>query len=601
MVLSLVLASCAPAAIEEEEKAASVTETVEEEVVTEEEEVVAEKKPEMVKIRATKKDGTVVEKMVEKPRYGGTLTFALIDDPRGFDEVVAQPAATYTMRLTNERLVIGDWTKGLAGTGENSWAFSGPVAMEELAGSIAESWELTDPQTVVYHIRKGIHWHDKPPVNGRELTADDVVWSLNYYFSQERSYLFNTHPEGVESITAPDKWTVVFKSPPGYAGPQFESIANQTSIVPREMIEEVGPQTEWKNSCGTGPFMMVDVVPGSSITFERNPNYWYHDPLHPDNQLPYLDGSKWLIIPDMSTQLAALRTDRLDLLRSVTWEDGEAMAKSKPSLQYTMQYDDATDVLGGRMDKPELPFDDIRVRKALNMGLDRQAIVDDYYGGNACPLPWPVTPLPRFSDLFTPIDEFPPEIREIFEYNPDKAKELLAEAGYPDGFRTEVVCWTDQVDMLSIFKDYWAKIGVDLHLDVKEYGVYYSMKKARSHNEMFVIGRGCATIFKMQNHRKGLTQNITFVDDPYTEETFSLIADNYFNEAEKRRVYKEWSLYAYSQAWEVPFPLEKEYTFWQPWVKNYHGEFSIGYQCRLNFPMFTWIDQDVKEEMTGRR
>ena len=149
---------------------------------------------------------------------------------------------------------------------------------------------------------------------------------------------------------------------------------------------------DWRNSVGTGPFILTDYVSGSAITFIRNPHYFGKDPLHSQNQLPYLDGVKMLIIPDISTYLAALRTGKLDMLPAVSWEDAASLIKTNPDLKYNTRYQTPTFPVG-RVDKQDLPFKDIKVRQALNMAIDKQAILKAYFGGHAALLgyPWPPT------------------------------------------------------------------------------------------------------------------------------------------------------------------------------------------------------------------
>ena len=167
MVATLVLASCAPAVTEEEE-------VVTEEEVVAEEEVAVEEGPEMVT--------DSLGRLVEKPQYGGTITFAWGDaswDPLEGDI----PAHT---DLTFEGLSFWDFTRGPSGTGEFTMQ-SAYYPPEERVGGIAESWEQLDEATVIYHLRRGVRWQDSPLLNGRELVADDIVYSINAIQAHPRS------------------------------------------------------------------------------------------------------------------------------------------------------------------------------------------------------------------------------------------------------------------------------------------------------------------------------------------------------------------------------------------------------------------------------
>jgi peptide/nickel transport system substrate-binding protein len=252
MVAALVLASCGPA------------EEAEEEVITEED-------GDMVKIQATKKDGTVVERLVEKPRYGGSLVTVMGYDPLYFDPSYGHQYGAYPLYYTNEKLIAGDWAKGPAGTDETTFTagylFPAPHL---ITGILLESWDLTDPNTIVMHVRQGVHWHNKPPMNGREFDADDVVYSMMYLWQQPKSFYAGTIPwdTNMESLTATDKWTVVLKAKPGKLAMVYEYGFGQMMLPPREVIEQYGNMQDWENVCGTGPFELIDYVNGSALTYK---------------------------------------------------------------------------------------------------------------------------------------------------------------------------------------------------------------------------------------------------------------------------------------------------------------------------------------------
>ena len=164
MVAALILASCAPAAPEEEKPAPPTTEKP---TPPKEEE-----KP------APPKEEKPTPSVTEGPKYGGVLTHSMADPPLHFDETFGTPATVPTLHITNEELFEGDWAKGPAGTGETTWLYHMMPPPYVITGALAESWEMPDDNTMVFHIRQGVHFHNKPPTNGRELVADDIVFSL---------------------------------------------------------------------------------------------------------------------------------------------------------------------------------------------------------------------------------------------------------------------------------------------------------------------------------------------------------------------------------------------------------------------------------------
>ncbi len=126
------------------------------------------------------------------PKYGGTLTVYLNDPAGGFDEAFNLGhvgGMVTTPYLTNEQLLEGDWKKGPAGSHDQDWAMGFIGRSELLTGCLAESWEFPDETTIVFHIRKGVHWQNIAPVSGRELTADDIVFNINRAFTSSGSYL----------------------------------------------------------------------------------------------------------------------------------------------------------------------------------------------------------------------------------------------------------------------------------------------------------------------------------------------------------------------------------------------------------------------------
>ena len=538
----------------------------------------------------------------EEPKYGGVFVGGWAQYPGGFDDAYVFPTNDYFLHLTNEELLVGDYAKGPTGTGEASWLIRGTFFPNLETGQIAEKWQMVDDQTITYNIRKGVRFQDKPPVGGREMTADDVVFSIKRHFETPQSYIYTNYRKIFQSVTALDKWTVVVKCVAGEVGSMFTLTSEYVKIVPREVIDKYGDMKDWRNVVGTGPFIMKDYVPDSSGTLVRNPNYWAKDPLHPKNMLPYLDGVKWLIMPDVSTRLAALRTGKMDndILGP---EDAKALLKSNPELKYRKYLQAAhLGIIWMRTDKPELPAANVKVRRALNMALDKKAIKDSFYSGDAETFSTPVAPYPELVDIFVPLEKMPESVRELYTYDLQKAKQLLAEAGYPSGFKTEIICWQNQVDLLSIVKDNWAKAGVDLKLDVRDYGVYNSILSARSHKEMVFAYLSSVAPHVMLNFIPTFFQDWAMINDPKVNAAYEIVRKNtVVNDPVANKALRDIYPYILDQAWYVETPAPYQYTIWQPWVKQFSGEFTVGYSQPYNFAPWVWIDQDMKEKLTGQR
>jgi peptide/nickel transport system substrate-binding protein len=383
---------------------------------------------------------------------------------------------------------------------------------------------------------------------------------------------------------------------------------NLGGIVPRDLYDAHGGNIkDWHWSCGTGPYMLTDFVEGASATLARNPDYWMHDPLHPENQLPYLDGVKHLIIPDASTRLAAMRTAKIDRLGSywtpLTWEDADSLMKTNPELKYVGAFGSTPPALFMRIDKDNLPLKDIKVRQALSMCFDHQAMANSMYGGKADLLNWLVPDVAEYKKIYTPIEQLPEGTRALFEYHPDEAKKLLADAGYPNGFKTSIVCQQADVDQLSVIKDYWSKIGVTLNIDVKEFGVYTALQQGNKYEEMIKANLSFQ-VEKATNVRVGNRYNYSFVNDPWINEKINFLDMEYWNPDKQDEVWKavqDLNLYALEKAFFIQLPNPRTYTFWQPWVKEYDGSLGSCYTIVYDTVRYTWIDQDLKEQMTGKR
>ncbi|MDP6501033.1 MAG: ABC transporter substrate-binding protein [Dehalococcoidales bacterium] len=597
MALSLVMAACGPAVVEEEkEKEKKVVTAVEEKQKEEEQ-----------------KEEAVEEEVVDpdKPRYGGTLLLSRTSDPRTFD----------ALEPVQEPLWRGDWAKGMAGgygTGETDWRTWNDI-FELKKGALAESVEWTvdeekDEGTIVYTIRQGVHWALNPDseasrlVGGREVTADDIIFQLKRLQTDPKSYVYRVSPEVRDAkITKTGPWEITVEARLEDLVSTLSRLTNGFSArgkpVPPEVIEKYGDMEDWRNNVGAGPFFLKDYVAGSALLLDRNPNYWEKDPVGPGkgNQLPYLDHVQYLIIPDTSTMHAALRTGKIDRLSGVSMEDAVGLRQTAPGLVEVAAGSGKVSPITMRTDLEELPFSDVRVRRAMHMAIDFESINQGLYGGNGRYPTFPFGLDETYSEIYLGLDdpEFPESEKELFSHNPEKAKQLLAEAGYPDGFKTSLILTGNaEIDYYSIIKDYFAKVGIDMTLDVRESGVRSSIRSRRTHPEMITSGSGPAFGFYLLWQLTGEGgPNTSMIDDPVVNAAAAEIRRAAITDTPKAmRLVKELMPYVYSQAWAIGAPESPRFTFWWPWVKNYSGEDHVG-KISQNWPMWLWIDQEMKESM----
>jgi len=205
-----------------------------------------------------------------------------------------------------------------------------------------------------------------------------------------------------------------------------------------------------------------------------------------------------------------------------------------------------------RVDNPDSPLYKMEVRQALSMAIDREAIKEVYYGGNAEVLAWPIMPTPEFIDMYTPLAELPESVAELYTCDLDEAQNLLFQAGYEDGFTTPVVCNPDQVDLLLVIKDCFANINVNLVLEVKTYAEWMSIGANKEYDWMYMHTVDPARPFEFSRLLPGMPNNYSMVNDPVINEVYEAIA--VANEHEKRLLMKG----------VVPYILEQSYILVPP-------------------------------------
>ena len=327
-------------------------------------------------------------------------------------------------------------------------------------GVLAESWENPDDVTYVFHLRQGVKFH-----NGREMTADDVVYSFQRVLGQtdygdigalgsSASYY-----GGIASIEATDDYTVTMT----LSEPNAAFMANLTSsygaIVCKEVVEaNDGSLSAIDTMCGTGPFMYKDSVVDNYITLVKNPDYW-------EEGAPKLDGITYYLLADESARLAALRTGDINLCSlsalNLSEVEGDESIKvlSYQSNNYTY--------LGFNLSSEALQ--DVRVRQAMSMAVDRDAIIDYVYNGEATVSTF-VPPAMGHWVWDAPAES------PLYTQDIDAAKALMEEAGYSDSNRLTIKMAAGLLDSIRdtavILQQQLKEIYIDVEITNLESGEY---------------------------------------------------------------------------------------------------------------------------------
>jgi len=539
----------------------------------------------------------------ETPQYGGQLTYAVTADPTYFDDCIGPHAATTG---PYQCLWGGDWAKGIAGgygTHECDWFVRGEInRMEFKTGKIAEDWEIGDDY-IEFYLRDGVKWHDKYPCEGREVTADDVVFSLERNFTLDTAYVKMAYPyiASSTSVSKVDESTVRLDCPSQYMA-ELISLIEYMFIYPKDAIELYGDMNDWESAIGTGAFTLEEYVPASYLLYERNPIYWDTNPVGPGagDPLPYLESVKVLIEGDMSTIDSLFTTGNLEIV-TADYDRAETLKAICPDANYNRFLDGAVKhVIYMRTDKSDKPYGDVKVRQALQLAIDNQKIVDEYFGGEAEALYWPVYYCKEYAGAYMPLEDYPASVQELFGHNVTKAKQLLADAGYADGFKAEIAYYNLYIydDVMQMVESMWAEIGVDLTLKPLSYNEALVAQYLRNYDDMFFSTyAGVGTYFKGINWSGTSMYNTSYVNDPvlndYREQMLAAYAHS---EAEADSVHLEMLPYLLEQCYVLQTAAHYTYVFWWPWLKNYSGEGVIGYYTGPWSP-WVWIDEDLKEEM----
>ena len=331
---------------------------------------------------------------------------------------------------------------------------------------LAERWEAPDDITYIFHLRQGVTWHNKPPVNGRELVAEDVKFTFDRFLTEpanpEREML-----ESVDRVEVVDRYTVQFLLKEPFVG-LLDILATPLCmwIIAPEVVAKYGDLKKVETAIGTGPFILEHYEPNVKTIFTRNPEYF-----RPGQ--PYVDGVEWLVVEDESTGLAMYRTGQIDMGPGLQWDvrqaDLDSLKQSHPYLHYQDMQSVTQTTLWMRTDQP--PFTDVRVRRAISHAIDRQGLIEAVWmRGQPSP-----GVAPGLAEWSLPIDQLGAGAK-YYQYNSKEAKRLLAEAGYAKGLKTQLTTTSgygrDLIDAAQLVQRYLKEVGIEAELKIQEYGAY---------------------------------------------------------------------------------------------------------------------------------
>lgn len=348
-------------------------------------------------------------------------------------------------RSRNSETVIKNMFDGLVTRGPNM----------EIVPEIAESWKWLDDVTCEFKIRKGITFH-----NGEALTAEDVEFTFNRIIKEGGMNGESSPRKGLlgplESVEMVDDYTVVFKLSEPW--PVLLKMLPHQQIVPKDYLEKVGTEEFRKHPIGAGPFKFVEGKLNERIVLERFDDYYGGSPdLLPVGVAP-LKTVIFEILPESSTRVSALLSGECDIIQEVPRADVPRIEKN-PNCTIKSSKGTNANYLEMNLTKP--PFDNLKVRKAINHAFDRELLIEMLYNGEGSVFAGPLFPYEEmFDSSLTP-----------YEYDPELAKALLAEAGYPDGFSVVLDTETSLKEPAEVIAGMLKEVGIDCTVRLWEWGV----------------------------------------------------------------------------------------------------------------------------------
>lgn len=351
-----------------------------------------------------------------------------------------------------------------------AWGFDMSTQLQ-----IAKSWKWIDNKTLEYELRKGVTFH-----NGEPLTSEDVAFSLNRVIKEGAVFGKSSPRRGLvmslESITCEDDYTVrLHLSKPE---PTLPKMLSHQQIVPKDYVQDIvrreGEDAEaffGTHPVGAGPFKFVEWKKGEYLVLERYENYYGDFPGNVDRVV-------FRVIPEESSRIASLKTGEIDIALDLSLAlipeletDPNVVVKTAMGTRGRMV----------EMNVTKLPFNDIRVRWAMNYAVNIPEIVDTLYLGKGT----------VFAGPLFPVDKNVNPYLKPYGYDPDKAKKLLAEAGYPQGFPLVIDAVSPHIEWAQAVAAYLRAVGIDASVRIWEYKVV-KPKLLAGERRMFVRDWGCS-------------------------------------------------------------------------------------------------------------
>jgi peptide/nickel transport system substrate-binding protein/glutathione transport system substrate-binding protein len=370
----------------------------------------------------------------QEPVRGGALRYGTVTEVPGIDPHVYVGTAGKLITEAVYNSLLGFNQKG------------------ELVPTLAESWENPDPLTFVFKLRRGVKFH-----KGQSFTARDVKFSLERILDPATGATLRSNLLGIQ-IETPDDYTIRIRLKEPDATLAVVMGMAESAILSEEWMK-TNPNVKVEAN-GTGPFILAEHDPKVRILLKRNPTFF-------ERGLPYLDQAEIRMISNDGARVNALRSRAVDMIDFVPWKDIDTLQKER-GLE--------VQAAGGAFmnlwfNTSKKPFDNPRVRRAVAFAIDREAVSTAAFFGHGTPLYGP----PTAPDSWW----YNADFAHAFPYNKEKARQLLAEAGYPNGFKVELAVYQGlaiYTQTAQIVQANLKEVGIDADIKLLEWATLVDRK-----------------------------------------------------------------------------------------------------------------------------
>ncbi len=451
---------------------------------------------------------------------------------------------------------------------------------------LAERWEQPNPTTYVFYLRKGVKFHD-----GQPLSASDVVFTHEFIRDKANDFPIASLLASVQRTEKVDDFTVriTAKEPTPFL---LQRLADQSMFILPKHVVERGDDLA-KVAMGTGPFKVKSFDADSKSEYVRNPDFWQAGK-------PYLDGLivHWTL--DESTRLAAFIAREIELWAAPDKKQTDTVVQTVRDVQVQRVTPVYGDALVMPLDRP--PFNDVRVRRALHLALDREALIKTAGQGEGIINP-PGMPGHKEGYAIPPAELMKlPGYRQPKDQDLAEAKRLLAEAGFPDGLKTTLLYDRRRSTESRLAEPLAGAVrrgGFDIELGGRDRPEYVKALRERSYQialdftaDMEINSRQYPYL-----HSKG-SQNTMGLADPKLDAILDGLEVAMEKSAQKRLAL-ELQQYLLETLYHIPTIEMPAYQVQQPWVRGFLSDQAVSAFFERPSTTTTWIDQEVRKKYKG--